>query len=146
MRRNQPEEVSSMEKKEKVKKDPIINDPRFFKKEVNPLYFSDTYGFLYEKEKEQLERKSKRNEDVKKQMARIEARNKIISTKRKEKEEREKEMERVKEGKTPFYLSHKQKKMIKTAYEAKEKGLEHVLNRIKKKKKEKENRSRRLLE
>lgn len=152
MKMRQPEEVSSLENKDTQKnrkKQPIINDPRFFQKKINPLYLSDTYGFLYEKEKEQIEQLAKKggtNEEVKKKLAKIEERNKIIYARRKEKEERDKEKEKVKNGKTPFYLSHKQKKMIKTVYTAKEKGLEHVVNRIKKKQKEKENKSRHLLE
>ncbi|KAH9387307.1 uncharacterized protein NEMAJ01_2203 [Nematocida major] len=147
MESQKPQEVSSaQERKESRQETAPIKDPRFFKGTVNPLYFSDTYGFLYEKEEEQLAERQKQGENVKRQLERVEARKKLLHLRRTEQEIKKSEFERVKEGKVPFYTSRKHRKIIQTVYSAKEKGAEHIINRLKKKRKERENKSRRICE
>ncbi|KAI5150441.1 uncharacterized protein NESG_01175 [Nematocida ausubeli] len=145
--KDRPREVSSTDGGRRHRRDnEIVRDPRFFNREINPLYLAEAYSFLYDKEEEQLAEKQKRGEDVKKQLERVEARKRLLHLKRLQKEARETEMERVKEGKTPFYLSRKQAKVMQTLHTAKTKGVDHVLSKLKKKQKERDNKSRRAYE
>lgn len=147
MTEKQPQEISSLKNRRRERKSPeIIKDPRFFRREVNPLYLANAYSFLYSKQEEELAERQRKGENVKKELERVEARKKLLYVKRAEKEARTQELERVKEGKKPFYLSRKHKKIIQTVYTAKEKGAEHVINRLKKKQKEKDNKSRGIYE
>ncbi|EIJ88843.1 hypothetical protein NEPAR06_2250 [Nematocida parisii] len=143
-----PQEVSSTARNRDRRHNPInpIKDPRFFNKEVNPIYLADNYSFLYDKEKEILKERQNKGDNVQKEMERIEARNKLLYVKRNEQQEKQKELERVKEGKKPFYISRKQAKVAQAMYTAQNKGAEYLINRLKKKQKERDNKSRSIYE
>ncbi|OAG32481.1 hypothetical protein NEIG_02316 [Nematocida sp. ERTm5] len=141
-----PQEVSSTTRQRERRSNNIIKDPRFFNKAVNPIYIADNYSFLYDKEKELLKERQNKGDNVQKEMERIEARNKLLYVKRNEQQEKEKELERVKEGKKPFYISRKQTKVIQAMYTAQNKGAEYLINRLKKKQKERDNKSRSIYE
>ncbi|KAI5165403.1 hypothetical protein NEIRO03_0402 [Nematocida sp. AWRm78] len=142
-----PQEVSSTTRqRERRSNNNIIKDPRFFNKVINPIYIADNYSFLYDKERELLKERQNKGDNVQKEMERIEARNKLLYVKRNEQQEKEKELERVKEGKKPFYISRKQTKVIQAMYTAQNKGAEYLINRLKKKQKERDNKSRSIYE
>lgn len=143
-KRTSPLEVSS-EKARPVKEDKTL-DPRFFAAPRNPLVYFSNYKFLYDREEAAVQKKKANGENVKSELSRMEARARYLRLKEKEQERRGAELERVKEGKTPFYLSRKQKRLEEALDTAKDKGVEYVVNKIKKKIREKENKSRQDIE
>ncbi|OAG30135.1 ribosomal RNA-processing protein 36 [Nematocida displodere] len=140
-----PVEVSSKWER-KRKEEPAILDPRFNPEKFNPLKHTENYQFLYSREKDHVDALVAKGENVKSIKSRITARERFLKLKMKEKERRDLEIELVKQGKTPYYLSSKKRKLVEAIDTAQEKGVEHVLSKIKKKQKEKENRSRGLIE
>ncbi|KAI5189053.1 hypothetical protein NECID01_0408 [Nematocida sp. AWRm77] len=139
-----PLEISS-EKRKREKEEQVL-DPRFFAQPKNSLRYFENYKFLYDKEKEAVQKRKERGENVKSSLSRMEARERYLKLKEKEQERRDAEIERVREGKAPFYLSRKRKRIEEAIDTAKNKGVEYVVNKIKKKIKEKENRSRKDIE
>lgn len=144
-----PKEVSSRRERKKYKTENVY-DPRFTQKYFDPLKHAENYQFLYDKEKEYLIKQQKSGktsrEEDRARKARIEARERLLKEKRIEKERRELEIDLVKQGKKPFYISSKQKRVIRSIETAKEKGIAHTMRVLRKKEKEKENKSRKALE
>jgi len=140
-----PVEMSSVHEKE-AKKDSVVMDPRFIQPKFNPLRHFRNYGFLYELEKDQMANREMSKEERKSRSSRIEARERYIKIKEKEKERRDEEMKLVEKGKKPFYQTRKQKKIEELIDKAQEKGAEYVINKIKKKTRERENKSRMLVD
>ncbi|KAI5181181.1 hypothetical protein NEOKW01_1400 [Nematocida sp. AWRm80] len=144
-RPNAPKEISS--RKERTRKEPErILDPRFNAQLFDPLRHAKNYSFLYEYEQKQLIKNQSQGKNVKQQLQRIQERERLLRLKEKEKEARQLELDLVKQGKKPFYLSRQNKKLIQALDTAEHKGIEHVTAKLRKKQREKDNKSRELIE
>ncbi|KAI5172664.1 hypothetical protein NEFER03_1720 [Nematocida sp. LUAm3] len=136
-----PMEISSKKERKRKEQESTL-DPRFFSPQVDPLKLADNYNFLYRKEKEILEKSKLEGKDIRDKLSRMHARENLIKMKKLEKERKELEWEMVKEGKKPYYLSRKQQRLVQAIETAKEKGVDRVVSRIKKKERAKEYKSR----
>ncbi|KAI5186525.1 hypothetical protein NEHOM01_1525 [Nematocida homosporus] len=138
-----PIEISS--KRTRKREEAPILDPRFFNTKINLLKHVENYQFLYDKDKEVLAERQAQGQDIKEQKARIAARERLIRLQQAERERSQLEAELVKEGKKPFYLSSKRKRILQAMETAKDKGVDAVVSRLKKKEKAKENKSREII-
>jgi len=140
-----PQEITSTREKSR-REEHIVMDPRFVPEKFNAVRHYDNYKFLYEKEKEVLSKRTKNTKEIKSAMSRMEARERYMRMKQQEQKRREEELERVVAGKKPYYMSNKQKKIEEAVEKAKEKGAVYVISKLKKKTKEKDNRTRKIVD
>lgn len=145
----QPREITSRKPFESKDKGEIL-DPRFTAGGFDSLTHYERYSFLYEAEKKKLNEEveklvkmghdpesgsSKRAKEIKDAQLRMQARQREIKIKRALRERKQIELELVKQGKLPYYLSNKKVKIIEAVQTAKEKGEQHVLSQLRKRKK-----------
>jgi hypothetical protein len=142
-----PEEVTSRRIFEK-KGEKKISDPRFTLStdRFHALRHFENYSFIYEKEKEGLDRKRREGNEDESAESRREARERYMKriSSEKKKIESERELAAVR-GKKPYFVCGRKRKIAEMMEEAKAKGVEEVKNKLLKKQKERENRSKRLL-